>query len=479
LLDQTSAEHTLILSDIHLTEPELASPKKHPLWKLFKTEKFFVDQSFAQFIEHMSLIIQGPIELIFNGDIFDFDSTMSLPQEASFPISSLEQARGLNSEEEKSAFKIKVILESHPVWVKTLKAFIEKGHRVIFIIGNHDLELHWQQVQKEILQYISVDEEAKNRVRFCEWFYISNQDTLIEHGNQYDAFCLCFNPIHPIIKKGSRNMIRLPFGNLAARYMINGVGVFNPHASSFIQENFYEYIKYYYKYIMRIQPFLIWTWLWGAFMTLFVCLTEALLPAVKDPLTVSQRIESIAKRANATEMMVVLLKEIHAHPAIFNPIKILRELWLDRVILLLAIFWSSFEFFSLIHSFINISMWWTAGFFFLLMPFLFFYSRSITSEVFTTQEAAYDNAPLTAKIAGVKRIIQGHTHLERHIQIKDVEIINTGTWSPAFLDLACTQSFGKKCFAWIRPDPMSPTRKANLFEWTGSEMKPLKKTIIN
>jgi UDP-2,3-diacylglucosamine pyrophosphatase LpxH len=473
-------EHTLVVSDFHLSEPELPNPKRHPMWKLFKTEKFFIDVDFSNFLSHMSSIIHGPSELVLNGDIFDFDSVMVIPtKDAPFNISLLEKLRGLNSEEQKSAFKMQVILDSHPIFLKALKTFLQKGNYLIFVIGNHDLELHWPEVQAHLLKRLDVSEEEMQRVRFCEWFYISNKDTLIEHGNQYDSFCLCFNPLHPLIKKGSRILLRLPFGDLAARYMINGVGVFNPHTGSFIQDSFAEYLKIYFSYILRIQPFLIWTWLWSAAVTLLVGITEGFLPALKDPLTMDQRIKDIASRAQATDMMVVLLKEMHVHPAIYNPLLILKELWLDRVIFLFAIIFGSFEFLSLVHSFFPFSLWWTAALVILLLPYFIFYARSVSSEIMAAQEAAYDYAPLAAKVTGVSRIVQGHTHLEKHLQIKDVEIINTGTWSPAFMDLACTQAFGKKCFAWIRPDPLNQTRRADLYEWRTNEFTIIKKNILS
>ena len=172
-------------------------------------------------------------------------------------------------------------------------------------------------------------------MRFCEWFYISNSDTLVEHGNQYDPYCLSANPINPLIKKGKHAYVRIPFGNLAGKFMLNGMGLFNPHAdSSYIKSSLWDYLVFYFKYILRVQPFLLWTWFWSALVTLIYSVGEGLLPAMTDPITLNARVEDIAQRANATPSMVWALKELHAHPAIFNPIKILRELWLDR-----AIFW--------------------------------------------------------------------------------------------------------------------------------------------
>jgi UDP-2,3-diacylglucosamine pyrophosphatase LpxH len=489
LTDFTQAEHTLILSDIHLANAESVHPV-NPLWKRFKLPEHFIDQEFKAFLKEMTerTSSSSPIELILNGDIFDFDSVMSLPPPHStlykrMHISVLERLRGLSSEEEKSRFKIGAILDDHPIWLEVLREFVMKGNRLIFVIGNHDMELHWPAVQQDIVSRLNLSHENRGRVRFCEWFYISNQDTLVEHGNQYDSYCLCSNPIHPLIHhgvlpigslgKGGKVLVRLPFGNLAGKYMINGMGFMNPHASgSFIKESALEYLQFYYRYVMKTQPFLLWTWFWSAFVTLVCSLRDGFLPALRDPLTIDARIEEIAKRANASVFMVLSLKEVHVHPAIFNPIKILRELWLDRALLLGLILVGSFQFFSVLKVFANVSIWWFVIPLTLLLPCFIFYARSVQSEVGAMQDAANYLAPLSAKIAKVKRVIHGHTHQELHQWNQDLEFLNTGTWSPAFHDVECTQPFGRKCFAWIRPAEMgskSPGRVAFLYEWKKGE----------
>ncbi|MBI2711998.1 MAG: metallophosphoesterase [Bdellovibrio sp.] len=478
--DFTKASHTIVVSDIHLADAEKPHPG-NPLWKRFKRPKHFIDKEFKALLEYLQGQVKTPIELVLNGDIFDFDSVMTIPEDRGFRISWIERMRGLASEEEKSVFKIGIILDTHPLWLDAIRDFLIAGNSVIFVIGNHDMELHWPAVRAEILARLSAGApnypDLKDQVRFCEWFYLSNKDTLIEHGNQYDAYCLCSNPVHPLIRKGSRVLVRLPFGNLAGKYMINGMGLMNPHnTSSFIKATFAEYIVFFYKNVMRTQPFLLWTWFWSAMVTMYYSLTEGFLPAMRDPLTVDARIEDIALRANTTVSAVLALKEVHVHPAIFDPIKILRELWLDRAILLVLIIFGSFQFFGFLNVFATVSVWWFFVPTVIFLPLFIFYARSVQSEVDTSQQAAFHLAPLSARITKVKRIVQGHTHLENHSAVEGVEVLNTGTWSPAYHDVECTQPYGRKCFAWILPETQSGSsasqgstsaeqRIARLFEW--------------
>lgn len=480
LVDFKSAENTVVVSDIHLADAEEPNAKR-PLWKRFKRREHFIDDTFKAFLEYIRAESGSPVELVLNGDIFDFDSVMAVPSAGSATSSSpakfswLEKARGLNSEEAKSRFKVGVILDTHPVWVEAIRAFVLAGNRVVFVFGNHDLELHWPSVRQDLLSRLNLPGEKISSIRFCEWFYISNQDTLIEHGNQYDAYCLCSNPIHPLIKKGSKVLVRIPFGNQAGKFMINGMGLMNPHATgSFIKSSVWGYIGFYYRYMMKTQPLLLWTWFWSAFVTLIYSVTEGLLPALSDPLTVDARLEDIARRSNSSVWVVLALKEVHVHPAIFNPVKILRELWLDRAILLALIVFVSFQFFSVLNIFAHVSFWWFVLPVVLLMPMFIFYARSVQSEVTSTQNTAMEMSSLSARITKVKRIIQGHTHDELHRVFKEadpVEVLNTGTWSPAYHDVECSQPYGRKCFAWIRTQENSSQRLAQLYEWTGSSVE--------
>ena len=469
--------HTFILSDIHLADAELGLPGKS-LWKRYKRPKFFIDQSFRRLLRHLQEQIGSePAELVLNGDIFDFDSVMRLPLHTNLHLSWLEQKRGMLPEEEKSRFKMEVILGDHPVFVSTLRDFIQAGHSVVFITGNHDIELHWPLVQREILKKLALSEEEEARVRFCEWFYVSHGDTAVEHGNQYDDYCVSMNPIHPFIRKGKKILVRLPFGNIAGRYMTNGMGLFNPHVESTFLMELPEYFKFFYRYAIRVQPLLAFTWLWGACVSFWAAMEDGLLPAMRDPLFIEQRVKEIADKAKATPEMVRTLAELRVHSAIFNPIKIARELWLDRFLLLALIGFLSFELYALIYLILPISSLWLVLFFALLTPGLIFYARNIKSVVVETMEEIFKNAPMVARITGTKRVVFGHTHRELHTAVDQVEVLNTGTWSPAFKDPECREAFGRKCFAWIRTPEQGGERVSDLFVWNdpGLEKVPEKK----
>ncbi len=470
MVDFSTADHTIVLSDIHLTESE---PPNKPMWKVYKRVEHFVDARFEQFLDALAAEVEGRIELVLNGDVFDFDSVMTVPvDDPQIKPNFFERTFGLNAEEPRSAFKMRAILHEHPVFCDALARFIERGHRVVFVIGNHDVELQWQAVQEVLLAAIAPSEAARAQVRFCEWFYLSNGDTLIEHGNQHDEFCLALNPLSPTIQIGKHPRMRVPFGNLAERYMMNRMGLMNPHVdSSFIKASIWDYLVFFYRHVMRVQPFLFFAWLVGACCTLVHALSEGLLPAKRDARGMRQRVDDVARKANVTSDVVWALKELHAHPAIFRPWKVAQELWLDRVIVLGAVLFMSFETFSVATAVqASASSAWFLGPCLMLMPLFVFYARGVQPQVERALRAARQSVPETARTVGVQRIVHGHTHVEQHTFIEGVEYLNTGTWSSAFHDAACTQPFGQKCFAWIRPGPAG--RQAALHVWHQEELQP-------
>jgi UDP-2,3-diacylglucosamine pyrophosphatase LpxH len=464
------AKFTAIVSDMHLCEAEPINPK-FPLWKKFKTRTFFFDDVFETFLQHIEKKANGEtVELILNGDIFDFDSVMSIPDKPTFRVGWLEKKRGLYPRPERSKFKIQKILQDHDVLIKALGAFVNRGHRIVFVIGNHDLEIHFHEVQEEILLALNLTKQGSQRVRFADWFYISNSDTLIEHGNQYDPYCVCEDPINPFIQGYNYKSMRLPFGNLACRFILNGLGFFNPHVDSNYIMSLKQYIQFFMKYMLRAQPLLILDWFWGALVTLWKSFSDRTLLSFREPLKIEDRVNSIAERANAEPRMVREMKELFVAPAASNPFLIARELWLDRAFLIFFAFFIILQLMILLRQVYDVSFFIAFIPLFLLLPFFLFYSQSITSLVSSYKEPDERILSMTSAITQVQRVIYGHTHRIRHEMIGPVEHLNSGCWSPAFLDVECTKSIDQKTFVWIEPAEKN-ARKASLliFKNNGSQ----------
>ncbi len=150
----------------------------------------------------------------------------------------------------------------------------------------------------------------------------------------------------------------------------------------------------------------------------------------------------------------------------------MRELWLDRALFLFLAFFVLFQLFASIRSVYEVSFFWMFIPLFLFLPFFLFYSRSITSLVSGYKEPDERILSMAGAITHVQRIVFGHTHQPRHEMIGPIEHLNSGCWSPAFLDIECTKPIDQKTFVWITPGK-DGGRQAELLQFKDGKAAPL------
>jgi UDP-2,3-diacylglucosamine pyrophosphatase LpxH len=456
--------NTVVVSDMHVSEAHDPEPRR-PLWMAYKQRRFFIDADFEAFLEHLHLEAPGdePLELVLNGDIFDFDAVTRLPKEPEGRIDWLARLRGLGSEEWMSRFKMETIVADHPVWFGALRRFLERGHRVVFVIGNHDVELNWPAVQRIVRDAIGVANDD-DRVRFCSWFYLSNEDTYISHGHQYDPNCALENPIDPLIEVHGRPRVRIPFGDMAGRYMLNGMGYFNPHATENYIMSGTQYAKFFLRYMLLTQPLLLWTWFWSAVATLFVSLRDHWRPPMRDPLLVEEKVAAIARRSNATPSTVRRLAALTEPSSCTNPFAVMRELWLDRGFLFLGLMFLAWQLVLHVNIAWPVSPLWALGALALFIPPWLVYTASIKSTVFAKPLLDEQRAEIIHRITGARNVVFGHSHAPVDQQVGPVRYLNGGFFSPAFAEPECKNRIGAQTFVWIRPTPEGE-RAARLYAW--------------
>jgi len=427
---------TLVISDLHLTE-EHQVDSDYPLWKKYKTKEFFFDDLFANWLKFQTEHAEGPVELVLNGDIFDFDSVTEYPLKPSYKITHFEKTRTMFSQKEKSVFKINVVIRDHQTWFKAVKDFIAKGNRLVFVIGNHDLELHFLEVQKRLKKELCDDDAAESRLRFCEWFYISNKDTHIEHGNQYDPYCVCENPVFPLIKVHNDFRVRIPFGNMTARYMVNVMGFFNPHSEENYTLTFTQYLNFFFKFLIKKQPAIIWTWFYSSLVIAYRSVLYRLREPVVDPFSYEEKVENIALKSQASPRIVRELAALSVASAVSKPWKILQVLWIDRAFIFLVGVLFFVQLFLVIDQLVDIQFYWMLIPMLLLAPFFIFYSSTVVNGVKGTKDPGEQRLRWISLLTQTHRVVFGHTHAVRHEIIGSVEYLNPGSWSPTFEDIEC------------------------------------------
>jgi UDP-2,3-diacylglucosamine pyrophosphatase LpxH len=117
---------------------------------------------------------------------------------------------------EKSADKLASIYRGHPLFFRALAWFVGQGHRLVFLRGNHDLELFWPRVQERLREFVAREYPAafgydeghplppdfQERIDFRPgWFYYRRGAFYAEHGCQHEMLNASPNPIRPLMPR--------------------------------------------------------------------------------------------------------------------------------------------------------------------------------------------------------------------------------------------------------------------------------------
>lgn len=135
------------------------------------TDDFISDRALAKLIR--SLKKPHQVDLVLNGDTFDFLKCPYIRHgKATYPR---------HITEEISISKLHLIYEAHTPVFRALKEFVKSKHnRLYLIIGNHDEDLFYLGVQKEIKQLLGGGKNIYFKLRY------RSHRVHVEHGHQYD-----------------------------------------------------------------------------------------------------------------------------------------------------------------------------------------------------------------------------------------------------------------------------------------------------
>jgi UDP-2,3-diacylglucosamine pyrophosphatase LpxH len=231
----------IVLSDLHMGRGINPDTRK-----FYTLENFFFDEDFARLCDYLCRDAANravPFKLIFNGDTFDLLRIDTLPQEHGTPWH--EQRFGPPHTPEQAAITISEIMRGHKAFVRGLGQVLNAGHEVIFLPGNHDIEMQWAPVQAQVRQALmeaiqlaygeQAAKDAGPLLRFLPWFYHEPTRIWIEHGCQYDPE----NSFKYLLRGSLANGVAgadaqavayvdteqdMPLGNFFQRYLYNAFG---------------------------------------------------------------------------------------------------------------------------------------------------------------------------------------------------------------------------------------------------------------
>jgi UDP-2,3-diacylglucosamine pyrophosphatase LpxH len=173
----------LLISDLHL-----GSHLKPLVRGEFVHLAAQVEANFPRFLQHYQN--QGPWQLVINGDFIDFWNV---------------EGGESQDTEELAVERLHLVLDAHPAVEEALVRFLEAGHGLVFVTGNHDAELLYSKVRRALAARLEggvrgdasitrtgmtrIQDLEAGRVRFVPWFLCERGGVWIEHGHLFDAAC--------------------------------------------------------------------------------------------------------------------------------------------------------------------------------------------------------------------------------------------------------------------------------------------------
>ncbi len=218
-----------MISDLHLGEGLTDPSRPHAR----------LESELCAFVDHHRQHRRGgrPWRLVINGDMVDFIAVGLMPSDVEW-IAGLDpddHLYGLGGSAHAASMKMRRVVEHHRDVFLALARFVGEGHDLELVMGNHDAEFHWPEVQALLRAAIAglwtehsthtpspgvfrTAAQVADAVRFHPWFFYEDGVAWIEHGHQVDPYC-SFDEVLAPTTDGSE--IDPNIGALLLRYVVS------------------------------------------------------------------------------------------------------------------------------------------------------------------------------------------------------------------------------------------------------------------
>ncbi len=226
-----SARDILVVSDLHLGGALRPGPDGA---LSFAARRLVVrlDRELARFIDHHCTDGRR-YTLLFNGDTIDFLHMDLRPSgEVAPPPDDDEALYGLAFVADRAVWKMQVIAAWHRRTFAALARFVAAGHRVVLVVGNHDVDLWFARVRTAFVEAVAAHADdpaaARDRIRFEPWFHYEPGRIYLEHGHRFDPYATFPDPLAPLATDRVSSLAP-NFGHYGLRYFCNRVPTFPLH----------------------------------------------------------------------------------------------------------------------------------------------------------------------------------------------------------------------------------------------------------
>jgi UDP-2,3-diacylglucosamine pyrophosphatase LpxH len=417
----------LVISDLHLGEDIGALHPEH-------MDLGLVEQQLTAFIEHHGAHPAGgrPWRLIINGDMVDFLAMRLMPADVGLltGIDEDDHLYGLGTTAPAALAKVDAVVDRHPEVFAALARFVDAGHFVAIVIGNHDVEFHWKEVQqrlRERLQATLTNTTSFNeRLSFHPWFFWED-GVWVEHGHLYDPYCTVEDVLDPFTDDGTD--VDPSLSASLMRYVNNH---YAPHSGHDEPWSFAAYFVWFF----RQGGWRMWD-IVGAFgrMTQRILQTAGRLASPSKMRQARRakrlpRLRRLAQRFQLDPVAVHSVDKLTRIPVVIDRTRVLRSLMLDRLALmalagcavLTLLVMSSWPVFGVVTALIAVGLWRAH-----------LHLSATTAPHVNTAQLTKVAREIRKRMAA-KIVVFGHTHEPVAQQEEGGWTFNTGSWVPDGVD---------------------------------------------
>ncbi|MBI5544855.1 MAG: hypothetical protein HY901_13275, partial [Deltaproteobacteria bacterium] len=296
----------------------------------------------------------------------------------------------------------------------------------VYVLGNHDRELHFPKVQRVLEDALEARGAPKGALRIEPWFFYAPGEIYAEHGQQYDHYGSFRYLLWPVVRQGGEDAIAVSMGNLSNRLLMSRMGYFNPHASDYIL-NVFAYVAHWLRCYAFTRRSLALNWFLGSLLVIFQMLRTRRLLRRAPPQHV-ERLAQVARQKGLKPAAVRALARLQSKPITGRLYRLVRELWIDRALI------------AAVMTMTTLGLWlssaptWAKVLVPLsTFPLLYFiYEALVEGEtIFTIETTIPRLARTISRVLPARVVTFGHTHKPRQIPLsRDAVFVDTGTWAP-------------------------------------------------
>jgi UDP-2,3-diacylglucosamine pyrophosphatase LpxH len=420
----------IMLSDVHLGSDIVAHlrPWASTSWLLEENE---IDSRLVGWLDHYAAQRDEgrPWRLVIAGDFLDLAGVSITTPAGTRTAPTLEEQRhGLGSAVDHVLHKVDAIVARHPGVFRALGRFIAAGHALVFVRGNHDIELYWHEAQGALVEAILAHEPAhahpalRSRIAIRPWFFAVEGFLYVEHGHEFDPLCSYGDPLSSTCARDPRR-IRWTAFSVLLRYVARPTRGLS--SGSYSYAGMGDYVRLLLKLGWRGSLAIAGRYLRASYRLLSECVLNTSAVARERARAAALSLTQFAHRSGESEERLEHLRALYVKPAVQRFGVMLRSLYLDRIVCAVV---GTFGVLSAAAFFAKLGGVATAGTA-LVALLLVGYAFIGSGDNVSPQATMLHNAAHIAQLFSARWVVMGHTHQPTMQAVSaSANYVNLGSW---------------------------------------------------